>query len=666
MHAQQHNNTQSIGAPELARKLIEADQLYRRSNDRAVSANEREEARKQTRCLLDEILREDRSNAAALSLSGRIELDSGHIDKAKALFEASIDLEPDNANYLTNLGYGELAAGQPVDAAIAFQEALQLNRQSAAAFCGLAHAKRQQGHYDQAYLHYRKLLDYGLEWPSVYSGMLACTEHLAIHRADQELAQDAIRLLRNDNLPHQNLSRFVGTLLRHQYDLDNPNAEIFLEAASEDWLLILALERTLITDAAVEELVTLLRQAISLEVRETGSLRESLQPLALAIGVYADRTGFALLSSEEEAVFIRQLQDRIQDSVRQPWQPEDLAGALIIQAMYGALFHAPFATDLGQVELVEWPEGMQRLMAASYYNRALEEAHKQAFVEKEEELALAREDIPHAWPCWSNLQLFTSQRLQDELQQSLGIEAPQEGEKLRILFIGAQSGQRALEMAHYFTDVELIAVDEELANIAHASRRANELGLENVVFWPYSLASRFIRDGHQVQMVEIGHLPSTRQHDIAIDQFVNQALVPGGLLHINTGNADASSADRHMQMLIERHQLAPTLDNIRRLRRMVLNNRSDNQWQELLKSEDFYATAGCRSRWFFPEDQTQRSVMLSRLSSEVDWKLVKARDEDGHELDSGPVSGQLRAQHLGNGVRSLLGQGLSLYFQRRR
>src|SRR5690606_7014163 len=119
----------------------------------------------------------------------------------------------------------------------------------------------------------------GLDWPSVFSGMLQCAAQIEVHQADTELALDAIALLRREELPHQEIGRFCAAILRQQYDLDNPNAEVCLDAAAEDELLMLGLDRTLMPDPAIEELVTLLRRAIIAEVAQTVSLRDELQPL---------------------------------------------------------------------------------------------------------------------------------------------------------------------------------------------------------------------------------------------------------------------------------------------------------------------------------------------------------------------------------------------------
>ena len=647
----------------MAQLLIEANFYYQASNDPQASLTQRLQAREATRERLQTVLAAEPQNASALGLLGRVKMDEGDLEQARTHYEASIAADPDNAHLVTNMGYWALMADLPVEAEKYFLKALEKDRHSAAAFCGIAHAKRRQGQYDSAYLHYRRLLDFGFDWPSAYAGMADCAEHIQVNAADQALALDAIRLLQREEVPHQNLARFVVAIVRQQYDLDNPQAEIFLDAAAQDELLLLALERSLLCDPQVEELVTLLRQTITAEVQTTQNLREELQPLALALGIYAQRTGYALLVTEEEADFINSLNSVIQQTFAQGCELTDLIGALIVSAMYGALFRQRFSFHLGATELSEWPAGMWTMMAASYYNLAEEEDYKQGFAEKEQELTLAREDIPQPWPVWSNLNWHTPGTLREELAQNLAVEFTEASPTLRVLVLGSASGQRALEIARYFEDVEVIAVDEELANLAHATRRAQEMGLENVVFWPWSLASRFINDGHQVHFIEIGQLPSARPLDANLTRMIRDALITGGLVHLNTGRSNAMIEDEQVRTMIAQNHLSPTLANIRRLRQRLMANPSN---QALLQERDFYSAAGCRRHWFFPENNQHLARVLELLGNEVDWKLISAQDEDSHDLATAPVLEQLRAQQLGNNVRSLVGHGLSLYFQRRR
>ncbi|GBO83141.1 hypothetical protein [Marinobacter salsuginis] len=650
----------------VARLLLQANLAYGESNSKGLSHIQRLKARQECRGYLNEALALKPEHAGGLGLLGRVEMDDGQLEKAHNLFNASLNHQPGQVQQYCNLGYWALKTERPALAEQYFLQALDCDRQSAAAFCGVAHAKRLQGQFDVAYLHYRKLLETGAEWDSVYSGMLTCAQHLEVNKADAALAHDAIALLQRDGLPHQELGRFVGAIIHQQYDLDNPDAQIFLDAASDDELLILALQKTLMPNPAVEELVTMLRRAIIAEVAKTVELRDELQRLTLAIAQYADRTGYALAAEDDEERLVSAINDSIQAQFALGEEQDGLIGSLMISAMYGALFHQPFAVQLGQWNLMDWPLALQPVLAASYYDRAEEEAIKQNFDEKAEELCLDKTDVPQAWPSWSQLAYRTESSLKTLMATELGLDTENLPATLRIMVCGAQSGQRAMELAGYLDDVEVIAVDESLANIAKATRMANEMGMENIVFWPWSIAQRFVADGHQVHWIEIGRLPSPAMTSLSLAALVNEATGSGAVVHMHTAIAEQTSGDKQIRKLVAEHKLQPSRQTLRQLRRMVLSNRNDAAWQELTADADFFSLGGCRDRWFRPQDTAQLKELMAMASNEVEWKLVKARDVDGHSLATGPVQQQIQAEALGSEVQSLMGQNLSVYFVKRR
>lgn len=665
MYAQHHPEYRESDKVTVARLLLEANAAYGESNNPRRRHAERLTARQICRSLLSETLAINPDEPAALGLMGRVEMDDGHFSQAHGLFNASLTRNPEQPQQYSNLGYWALATERPALAESYFQEALTMDRQSAAAFCGMAHAKRQQGQFDVAYLHYRSLLEMNVAWPSVTSGMLSCAEHLTVNQADQKLARDAILLLQCDGLPHQQIGHFVAAIIRQQYDLKNPDSEVFLDAASEDTLLILALEKTLLPDPDVEKLVTLLRRAVLAEVAHTAELRTDLHDLVRALALYANRTGYAMLVSDEEERLMAAINTSIaaQLALKEPMSA--LVGSLMISAMYGSLFREQFATALSQWNLVDWPAGLQSLMATSYYDPATEETFKQAFPEKAKELAEDRADVPQAWPSWTTLAYRNESSLKAVIAKTLRLPTETLPERMQILLCGAESGQRALELARYLDDVEIIAVDESLSNIAVATRRAQELGLSNIVFWPWSLAQAYVADNHKVHWVEVGRLPSAEMTSLSLAALIDTVTETGGVVHLHTAIAEQTPGDQKIRQLIDEHNLKPTRHTLRQLRRMALNNPDDSLWSGLLEDVDFYGLGGCRDRWFRAQDAGQLNLLMAMVSNEVNWKLVKAEDTDGHRLELGPVQKQIRADALGSEVQSLVGQPLSVYFIRR-
>ncbi|MFN2362210.1 MAG: hypothetical protein ABR522_14180, partial [Marinobacter sp.] len=147
---------------------------------------------------------------------------------------------------------------------------------------------------------------------------------------------------------------------------------------------------------------------------------------------------------------------------------------------------------------------------------------------------------------------------------------------------------------------------------------------------------------------------------------VSSATGNGAIVHMHTAVNEQTEGDQQIRRLIAQHNLRPTRTALRQLRRMVLTNRHDPMWQSLVDETNFYGLGGCRDRWFREQDTAQLKELMALVSNEVEWKLIKARDTDGHSLATKPVQKQIQAEALGSEVQSLMGQGLSVYFQRRR
>ena len=168
MQAQHNIHATDAQKAHIARLLLQANLAYAESNS-PTSLVQRLKARQECRDYLNEVLAQEPGNAGALGLMGRVEMDEGALDKAHTLFTDSLSHDPAQPQQFTNLGYWAIKSERPALAEQYFIQALEMDRQSAAAFGGVAHAKRLQAQFDVAYLHYRKLLEMGLEWPSIYS-----------------------------------------------------------------------------------------------------------------------------------------------------------------------------------------------------------------------------------------------------------------------------------------------------------------------------------------------------------------------------------------------------------------------------------------------------------------------------------------------------------------
>ncbi|ABC31517.1 FOG: TPR repeat [Hahella chejuensis KCTC 2396] len=650
---------------EAARLLIEANEIYRASNRPGASHQQRSEDRGVAKALIEQALALDPAHASALGLLGRIELDEGQLNEARRFFNQALAQERNAPQLIANLGYLNLMENQPAQAQQYFQQALQQDKSYAAAFLGIAHCQAAMGNYDIAYMHYRRLLEYGLEWPTLYAGMIKCCAHLQVGRRSETIERDLTDLLQQEDLPHQNLARLTAQALALKYDLRNPDVCIDINDAAQDPLLLLALTRTVMPNADVEQFITLIRKAILEETTASGELREGLQELAIAVGVYNVATGGALYAAEDETAQISDLNRKILLSCTTENSVTDIAGAVIVAAMYVTLFPQAYSRYLSAFSLGDWPDAMQTLMEASFYLPMEDEGYKQGFQEKQLELLEDAAEVAMACPVWRNIEFFSEQSLRKQLESVLGAKAQQLPERLCAMILGAESSQRAVEFARYFDDVDVIAVDENLANLAFGARKAEQYDLENIVFWPYSIAQRFIEDGARIHFLKIEKFPSLSVAEFNLIESIQKMVCKGGVVQVSTGDSELTQVTDKAQTIIEHYRLTRRSNDIRLLRRAIIENADDPAWAPLLSHPHFYNLTGCRSTWFAGEDRAQIQSVLTYLSNEVDWKLAQVKDRDDKVQPSGPILKQLQTEVFGADIGKVIGHDLKLYFVKR-
>ena len=623
---------------DIARMLIHANDLYRLYNSTNTPVEDKQTSLDQAFKLITNVINSDPNNAVAMNLLGRIELDRGNISAAKALFKKCLEHSPENTQYLTNLGYLHIIAEEPDQAMTSFKKALAVDASSNNAFLGMARAHHALGNFDVAYLHYRSLINHGHNEITILQGMLDCCPHIKVDSYNKDFEADFFLLLAESSLAHDKLNSFAANLLLKKYDLSNPEARIDLAEVASDPLVYHALTKCILPDPHVEEFITLLRQSILLQAVESGSLSESLQLLAIAIAVYAERTNFALVVDEGEEEKVKQINHLIQNTLQQSWTIDDVAGALIIVGMYRAFFSQNYAVNLSSLSLEQWPAALRPIMEPSLYHRTERESFKQQFPEKQKELLLSKEDLPAPFPRRQNIGFFNHTSLKQEFVNSFGIAYSELPERILLLVAGKDASQKALEYALHFTDVDIVAVESSLENLAECALKAESKGLANVVFWPLSLATKFLKDGNTIHFASVSSEPECMNQDFL--ELVKSRLSSNGILNIKLFESpDNASAD--IQVLVAKQDLKNTSSNIRALRSTILADKYSAYWDDLIKDEYFYSIDGCRKAWFDGSDQKLVLKAAIDLSADKDWELKKVLNHYGK-----PVSTPLAKKNL--------------------
>lgn len=611
------STTPSISTEEqanLARMLIQANELYGISNSNQYSQIEREQALEQSSSLAEDVLNALPNHHSALNLMARIELDNANYSRAESLLERAISLLDNDENTMLNLGYLYIAKRQYEEAANWFKKALEENRYSARAFAGVALVKLRQKDYLAAFKHYKRLLELGHDTDLIRSHFLESVEFLNCDAYQADLEGICFDALLWENHDTGKLANFVSSLLVRKYDLDNENALLDLNILTQDRLLIEALNKVLLPRIAVENLLTELRKTILMEVAVTQELREDYQPIALAIGVYASRCDYALIQIQEEETELVALVHAINAVTSQHWQQEDIIGALIVLSMYEPLYTQRFSTQLLRYDVEDWPSKMQDVLQANLYDLCNEHQTSFDLIDSSVE-SLLSDDIKRCSDRWSHIKSLAKADLYAALGNELGFEQVPERfktEQINVLLVGCGSGLRAFYLAQVFPNISVTAVDASRENITYTRMMAKRLGIDTIQFVHSGYDDTIIGED-QFDIIEFGEAIN---HVEKPDQVINdwQSLLKNdGLIRLSLNTRSMQSKLSTVIQLVKDRRLSPTADNIRHLRFAINQEAGSGLWDGLFSEPRFYTGAGCKDLFFHKHNHYFQLADLEEL-----------------------------------------------------
>src|SRR5690606_21560602 len=463
---------------------------------------------------------------------GRIALDDNNMVDATGYMLAAIEQAPENAGYYVNLGYVRLAAREYEQAEALFAKALELQKNNAQAYGGIAYALLRKGDYLGAFLRLRSLIEKGQGTAYGRRALFDAAQHLWADHYDVQLEQDLISYYGWPDGDALQLGNLTASILIHKYDLSNDEAPLELDALAQDPLLLAALQRSLLANRLVESLLTVARQSVLYEVCSTRQLRDSLQPFVCALAEYCARTGYAFAVNEDEAFFLGQLQQEIHDTLQdREWQQQDAIGALLVVALYEPLYGQPYTFQLLRDDLGDWPEAVQAVLQAALYEPSSQHLMQYEISGGDAIEALAATPMVRGMaPYWETLGMHPSADYREALARELGeSHSPATKEQLQVLVAGGRSGQRAISLASFFEGVEVTAVDSNLDNIVHAVRAAHRYELNNINFHCLPL-QQCGQAGKGYDVIECGQAPGPVEQVAATTRHLAGFLNPNGVV----------------------------------------------------------------------------------------------------------------------------------------
>ena len=624
-------------AADLARRLVQVNQDYNTlQQEDGAAIYIRNSLLNELLSRVESIIAEDLPQASALNLAGRIAFDLSLHQLARDYFARAHNLETAKATYLLNLANVEATLGHYDKADEYFSRVLKLDKKNISAFIGIAYCLLQTGNYDKAFLHYKSIIAFGHSSAVIHDQAVECIENLRCDRYTEELELFVLFLLSLTDIDTSRLVKFAAELLTHKYELNDPNCVLDIDQLVQDELLIAILETGVVAETYFEELITQLRLSILTEVVIGHSLRDDLLPLSMAIGCYASHTDYALVLNQDEEKEIDLLKLQIAQQIGyQRVAADDIAGALIVLAMYEALYVQSFSFDLLALEQQDWPLGMQNLMKVSLYDLSEEhQARHELFGQTMTELL--DNGITRSSKRWKPIPAPRQVSFFQTIQQQLAPQTPPRswhGKTIRVLLLACGSGQKAFQYATQFTAVNVLAADSNQVDMAYAHAQVKSLSLDNL---SYAVAD-YAQPPHDLEpfdYIEFGegfdfaHLEAWKK--LLADDGIARVILPGLASRELTGI---------LSDLVRARGMHPSLENIRLIRNSILLERSSELWERLFENPQFYSGSGCRDLIFknklafFDLEKSYRLLKKAGLISMKEPSIDSTPDNTVNNID---------------------------------
>ncbi len=569
----------------------------------------------------EDILGIDEQNSDAHHMLALSHTLLGESSRAKRHIAKAIENTESNTTLLLEKAHIDMAAGHFNKAERGFLDVLQMEPTNADAFLGIAITRQKKKDWGSAFLHYNTLINKGLVNQTVLTGLSAVVPHIAAETWSEEYENTILTGLAHAT-DAKSYAHIANTLLIQKYALDHEDSKLdFVELVSDD-LFYRVIDDRLICTPEVEQLAGLLRQTLFLEIAQSGNMPEEVQDWVLTIAEAASESGHCWPVSESEMQIVNDLGQAIKQACKGNFDTTDIVGAVMLYSMYEELYSAPFSFLLLGKDLPDWPQRLHSLLATSLYEPSQLHA-----VEVDLKQAIYVSQAPHiyqhsatsVYPKWSHVAKVEEQSAAELLIETFGEAVPFKAIRkrpLNVLVSACGTGQKALQQAAAYTDVNLVGADARIANLAFAEYQARNLNIDNVR-WVQCTEDKLTCLNQQFDIVDwTSSLNESTNLDNTLD-YIKRLMARNGVLKLPVEiNCDRPEANTLKQLAIK-NQLAPTIDTVRVVRKALMEDARAGDWNEILANPDFYHAGGCFDLFF-------GSNYVRRSAKELDEALAKA------------------------------------------
>lgn len=567
-------------------------------------------------------------NADILNNIGNALQSHGDVNAAIDAYQRAAKIKPNNAEAYRNMGIAHQKLGWFKDALVFYELAVSFKPDYAACYNDIGNVLQLLGRRVEAVEAYKKALDFqpiflearrnighslqGVVFKSPNPAFISIISSLIDHKTivrPRDISKTAISLLKVE-------PAFKSMVQKARQITSTSNLMEFLSCFSEMPLLEKLMRVCPVDDPEIEAMLVEIRSAFLLLGPKFSSNTISLQfQSALAQQCFINEFIYPENSKENNA--LEKLEQTIQNKIERGFQICDWQ--ILCLAAYKPLHKLYWCKKISPTD--QTLEVVKQQISEPLYEDALK-FHIQSLHEICDDVSMniKQQYEENPYPRWVQTGLplggISIATLVKDQHLSLRQPSITNVEKPMILVAGCGTGQHAISVAARFQHASILAMDLSLSSLAYAKRKADELEVKNLHFLQGDILNlhNFADSFHVIECAGVLH--HLGDPEKGWRQLTN-CLKPGGLMKIALYSEIARKDVVTIRKEIEELEIAPNTSGMLNFRNHIINSEAPHH-RRIVESTDFYSLSEFRDLLFNLQEHRFTLLQIKAILDRLD------------------------------------------------
>jgi ubiquinone/menaquinone biosynthesis C-methylase UbiE len=194
-----------------------------------------------------------------------------------------------------------------------------------------------------------------------------------------------------------------------------------------------------------------------------------------------------------------------------------------------------------------------------------------------------------------------------------------------ILIAGCGTGKQIL-IANNYLNANILAVDLSLTSLAYAKRKIEELNLENIEFLHADIL-QLKNLNKKFDVIECAGVLHHMRNPLEGLKVLLELLEPHGLLRLGLYSELARQDIIEVRKFIKNKKFMNTINDIRKCRKAIIENKENKLLQKVLYRKDFYSTSAVRDLMFHIQEHRFTLKQISKISKNFNLEFLGFVDQ---------------------------------------